>query len=128
MGRKCVSYLRVSGASQVEGDGFTRQRQAIEHYAKVSDLKIVAEFQDEGISGTNELENRPGLQALVQRIAGNGVRIVLVEHADRLARKLLVQETILEKLRGLGVTVIASDGTDLTVEDGDPTRKLIRQI
>lgn len=128
MARKCVSYLRVSGASQVQGDGFIRQRHAIEHYAKISDLKIVGEFQDEGVSGTNELENRPGLQQLMQRIAGNGVRIVLVEHADRLARKLLVQETILEKLRGLGVSVIASDGTDLTVEDGDPTRKLIRQI
>jgi len=54
---------------------------------------------------------------------------VLIERADRLARDLMVSEVILGQFRDLGVTVIeAEGGSDLTVADGDPTRKLIRQV
>ena len=59
----------------------------------------------------------------------NGVRVVLVERADRLARDLIVGELILNQLRELGVKVIAADsGTELTAGDEDPTRTLIRQV
>ena len=34
-GMTAISYLRVSGNGQVEGDGFTRQREAIYRYAKL---------------------------------------------------------------------------------------------
>jgi len=128
MARKCLSYLRVSGASQVKGDGFPRQREAIAKFCKANDLILVDEFVDEGVSGTNELEDREGLSALLQRIATNGVRVVVVENASRLARDLLIAETILAGFRKLGVTVLASDGVDLTVADGNPTQILIRQI
>lgn len=41
----------------------------------------------------------------------------------------MVGEIILSEFRSLGAQVIAADsGTDLTVEDGDPTRKLLRQM
>jgi DNA invertase Pin-like site-specific DNA recombinase len=57
------------------------------------------------------------------------VRLVLVERADRLARDLMVGEIILAEFRSLGVQVIdASSGTDLTVEDDDPTWTLMRQM
>jgi len=52
-----------------------------------------------------------------------------VERADRLARDLMVSEILLAEFRKLGVKVIAADSdTDLTVEDGDPTRTLMRQM
>ena len=123
------SYLRVSGNGQIAGDGFTRQREAIDRYAKVNGLTLVGEYRDEGVSGTKELENRPGLAALLDRIETNGVNILLVERADRLARDLMVSEVILGQFRDLGVKVIeAEGGTDLTAGDGDPTRVLIRQV
>jgi DNA invertase Pin-like site-specific DNA recombinase len=63
------------------------------------------------------------------RIRANGIRLVLVERADRLARDLMVGEIILGEFRALGVSVVAADsGTDLTVGDDDPTRVLIRQV
>ena len=63
------------------------------------------------------------------RMRSNGVRLVLVERADRLARDLMVGEVLLAEFRKLGVTVIAADsGTDLTAGDDDPTRVLIRQV
>lgn len=126
---KAVSYLRVSGLGQVEGDGFPRQREAVESFAKRAGLVIVDEYRDEGVSGANELDDRPGLGELINRIETNGVRTVLVENADRVARDLMVFEIILSKFLKMGVQVIeVGGGQDLTVADGNPTRKFIRQV
>lgn len=126
---QAVAYLRVSGLGQIDGDGFDRQRESIAKYALRQGLTVVQEFRDEGVSGTNELADRVGLSALVDRLESNGVRIVLVETASRLARDLMVSEVILARFRAAGVQVIEADsGTDLTVSDGNPTAKLIRQI
>lgn len=127
--QKAFSYLRVSGRGQVEGDGFIRQREAIHRYAQVKEIEIADEFRDEGVSGTKELADREGLTCLFDRLDANGVRLVLTERADRVARDLIVGEIILGQFRERGVTVIECEGgQDLTVADGDPTRKLIRQI
>ena len=55
---KAFAYLRVSGRGQIEGDGFTRQLEAITRYAKVNDIKIVEVFKDGGISGTKDVTER----------------------------------------------------------------------
>jgi len=129
MAKKALAYLRVSGLGQVKGDGFPRQEAAVTKYAKANGLTVLETFKDEGASGTLELADRDGLGQLLDRIESNGVKIVLIEQADRLARDLMVSELILGQFRDLGVTVIAADsGTDLTVSDGDPTRTLIRQV
>jgi DNA invertase Pin-like site-specific DNA recombinase len=126
---KALGYLRVSGKAQVEGDGFPRQREAIHRYAKAHGIDVVEECRDEGVSGTKDLDDREGLGALMARIGANGVRLVLVERADRLARDLMVSEVLLTEFRNLGVAVVAADsGTDLTAGDDDPTRVLIRQV
>lgn len=66
---------------------------------------------------------------MLDRVEHDRVKTVLVETASRLARDLMVQELVLAQFRKAGVRVIAADaGTDLTVADGDPTRKLIRQV
>jgi DNA invertase Pin-like site-specific DNA recombinase len=127
--KKALAYLRVSGKGQINKDGFPRQRESIRKYAKANSLEIVAEYRDEGVSGTKELEDRQGLAALLDHIESNGVQIVLVERADRLARDLMVSEVILGQFRDLGVSVISVDsGIDLTTGDDDPTRTLIRQV
>lgn len=129
MKTKAFSYRRVSGKSQIEGDGFTRQDETIRRYAKANRIEIVQEFRDEGVSGTKEAFDRPGLTDLFVAMRANGVRLVLVETASRLARDLMVGEIILEEFRKLGAKVIAADsGVDLTAGNDDPTSVLIRQI
>ena len=122
-----VSYLRVSGIGQIDGDGFDRQREAIERFAKSRKLELVAEYREEGVSGTNELADRTALAACLDRVENNGVKIVIIETANRLARDLMVQEVILSQFREAGVQVLGADGTDLTNDD-NPTAKLIRQV
>jgi len=127
--KRALAYLRVSGKGQIKKGGFPRQRDAIRKYAKANSLEIVGEYRDEGVSGTKELERRQGLATLLDHIESNGIQIVLVERADRLARDLMVSEVILGQFRDLGVSVIAADsGVDLTAGDDDPTRTLIRQV
>lgn len=125
---QAVAYLRVSGKGQIDGDGFPRQRSAIVRYGKRHGVQIVREFRDEGVSGSVEGVDRPGLSDLIEFILGDGVRTVLVEHSDRLARDLIVGEIIYRTFREHGVRVIAAaSGIDLTADDDD-TKKLIRQV
>jgi len=125
---QAVSYVRVSGKGQADGDGPERQRQAIARFAKASGVTVLEEFSDLGVSGTRELESRPGLAALLDRLESNGVRTVIVERADRLARDLMVQEVIVGQFTKIGARILTADGIDLTTSDDDPTRKMIRQI
>jgi DNA invertase Pin-like site-specific DNA recombinase len=113
----------------VDGDTWDRQTAAITKYAKHHGMEVVDEFRDAGVSGTKDLDNRPGLAALLDRVENNGVRVVLVENATRLARDLMVSEVILQQLSAVGCSVVAADsGTDLTADTDDPTRRLIRQV
>ena len=88
---------------------------------------IVDWFYDAAVSGADPIEARPGFTALLARIAGNGVRTIIVETANRFARDLMVQEVGFAMLRDLGVTLIAADSPSSFLDDG-PTSKLIRQI
>lgn len=126
--RVAVSYVRVSGLGQVEGDGLDRQRRKIADYAKRNRLQVVAEFSDPGVSGATVAEHREGFSKLLDHVRGGRVQVVLIENMSRLSRDLLVSEVALRTLADLDVQVIAAeDGTDLG-EDDSPTRVMVRQI
>ena len=126
---KAFSYLRVSGKGQVDGDGFPRQRETVAKYAARHHIEIEREFCEKGVSGTKDAFDREALTDLFVALKANGVRLVLVERADRLARDLMVSEILLGEFRKIGVRVVSAEcGTELTVEDNDPTKKLIRQV
>lgn len=127
---KAVAYMRCSGMGQTLGDTWERQTSAIHSYAIANDIEIVDEYRDEGISGKTELEGRSGLAACLERVENNGVKLVLVESADRLARDSLIAEIIIRQFQKAGVRVVtAAGGVDLTAgDDSNPTAKLVRQI
>src|SRR3954452_12392418 len=105
--KKAFAYLRVSGKGQVHGDGFPRQLKAIKDYATAHGYKLVKVFQERGVSGTKDLENRPALQDLLLALYSNGVHTVIIEKLDRLARDLMVQETIIGDLRKQRIELIS---------------------
>ncbi len=120
------AYLRVSGMGQVDGDGFTRQADAISRYSTANGIHIAQTFREEGVSGTKDLDDRPALQDLLLAIEGGDVRIVIIEALNRLARDLMIQETILGDFRKRGITVISVAEPDLCGDD--PSRVLMRQL
>lgn len=124
---KACAYLRVSGQGQLDGDGFARQEKAARDYAKAHGIEIVGVFREEGVSGTKE--ERPALARMLVDLEenGHGIKTVIIERLDRLARDLMVQEAIIRDFQKNGFDLIsATEGADLLAED--PTRKLVRQV
>jgi DNA invertase Pin-like site-specific DNA recombinase len=124
-----VGYVRTSSAANVgaEKDSEPRQRRAIERFAKSAGFQIVDWFRDPAVSGADPIESRPGFAALLNRIEGNGVRVVLVEDASRFARDLMAQELGIGVLLKLGMRVLTANGDDLTETD-DHMKVAMRQI
>jgi DNA invertase Pin-like site-specific DNA recombinase len=88
-------------------DSEKRQRQAIAAHAKVAKFEIAAEdwFYEPAVSGADPIDTRPGFNRLLDRIEGNGVRVVIVEDASRFARDLITQELGILSLIKLKVRV-----------------------
>jgi DNA invertase Pin-like site-specific DNA recombinase len=64
---------------------------------------------------------------MLDRIAGNGVRCIIVESPDRFARDLMVQLIGHDYLKSLGIELILASAPDLFTED-TPTAVLVRQL
>jgi DNA invertase Pin-like site-specific DNA recombinase len=127
--KSAVAYLRTSSAANVGADKDSEKRQlaAIEAYAKMAGFRIVDTFYDAAVSGADPVHMRPGFAAMLKRIEGNGVRVILVETANRFARDIMVQETGWQFLRERGVDLIAADSPAAFIDD-TPTSKMIRQL
>jgi DNA invertase Pin-like site-specific DNA recombinase len=123
-----VAYLRTSSATNAgpDKDSDKRQRAAIAAFAKAHGYVIIAEFYDAAVSGADPIADRRGFKAMLDRIAGNGVRCILVESPDRFARDLTVQLTGHDYLRSLGVELVPTSAPDFFTTD-TPTAVLVRQ-
>ncbi len=60
-----------------------RQRGTIERFAQAHGYALAGEFYDAAVSGADPIETRPGFAAMLERIEGNRVRVVIVEDASR---------------------------------------------
>jgi Resolvase, N terminal domain len=96
------SWFTNSGPDK---DSDKRQRAAVVAFAKAHGFVIVEEFADV-VSGADPIDERSGFARMLERIAGNGVRTILIESPDRFARDLTVQLTGHDKLKALGVSLI----------------------
>jgi DNA invertase Pin-like site-specific DNA recombinase len=126
---EAIAYLRTSSATNAgpDKDSDKRQRAAIAAFAKAHGYVVVAEFYDAAVSGADPIAERPGFKAMLDKIAGNGVRCILVESPDRFARDLTVQLTGHDFLKSLGISLIPATAPDFFTEE-TPTAVLVRQV
>lgn len=120
---QAFSYLRVSSPGQLAGDGFARQRSTINEYARAHGIQIIEWFSEDA-RGTTAGMDRPAWVDMMVRVVRDGVRVIFIEKLDRLARDLMVQETIVADLQKRGVQLIPVLEPDLCASD--PTRKMLR--
>jgi DNA invertase Pin-like site-specific DNA recombinase len=128
---RAVAYLRVSTDRQAEhGLGLEIQRDALKQWAKREGFRLVAWCTDEGVSGSNGLEDRDGLAEALDWLRDGQADALAVYRLDRLARDLVVQEQLLAEVWRLGAEVYstASGEADLRDDPDDPSRRMIRQI
>ena len=129
---KIVGYLRVSTDQQAErGLGLEVQRQGIKGWAKTAGHRVVEWTSDEGVSGSNGLEDRLGLAEALEHLRLGAADGLVVYRLDRLARDLVLQEQLVAEIWRLGAQVFSASLAEVAflIDDpDDPSRKLIRQV
>ena len=125
--KKAVGYLRVSSKGQLKGAGLDDQQKAVESFAKKNGFTIVR-FYKEAKTGTTD--DREQLTEMIADLIANGVKTIVVDALDRLARDSHVQQILLAKLEAEGITLInALTGDDVTAAmREDPMARAMVQI
>ncbi len=129
---KTSAYLRVSTDKQAEeGNGLDVQRQAVRAWARAHSHRVTSWHSDEGVSGSNGLDSRVSLPDAVAEVRAGRAAGLVVYRLDRLARDLILQETLLAEIAAAGGRVFSTfAGEQEVIEDDpeDPSRRLIRQV
>ena len=127
---EAVGYARVSGASQVDKDGFPRQMAAIKACCESKGMTLVHEYHEEAVPGKLDEEHRPAFQRMIADLLSNGCRTSVIESMQRLARAYRTQEHLIIYLASKGISLISADtGEDITAAMmGDPMRRALVQI
>jgi DNA invertase Pin-like site-specific DNA recombinase len=128
-----VEYRRVStrGQAGVDRYGLTAQKRDNRSWAGAHGHHIIRTCTDEGVSGTLEAADRPGLQEAIDMLNGpdGGAQGLLVARLDRLARSVTIQEAILAAIWRDGHAVFTADGGEVPRDDvDDPMRQAMREM
>lgn len=99
MSKRIAIYTRVSQDSQTTEN----QRRELLAVAQRNGWEIVAEYEDQGISGAKGREQRPGYDALMKAIARREIDMVACWAVDRLGRSLQNLVTFLTEINAKGV-------------------------
>lgn len=127
---KLSAYARISTVTQEAGFGIAIQHDIMSKWARDNGHHITR-FRDETESGGEGLDTRTGLANCIADIAEGLTKGIVVARLDRLARDLILQETIISELSRYGGSVFscqAGEDAFLRDDDQDASRKLIRQI
>ena len=130
---RITAYVRVSTDKQAAEDrlGKPVQEKAIRAYARAHGLRVVSWHYDDGISGSNGLDSREGLPLALAEVRDGTAEGIIVYRLDRLARDLIIQETLLAEVKRMGGQTFTTSGAEadfLNDDPNDPSRKLIRQV
>lgn len=127
-----VVYLRVSTDVQGEqGQGLAVQEEACRAWLRSGRHRLVAVCSDVGRSGLADAADRPGLAEAMAYVLGDEADGIVVYRLDRLARDVVLQETLLAELGQRGAQLHSCSATEdahLGDDPDDPTRALVRRI
>lgn len=113
-------YLRVSTSRQVlDGVGLETQEAKCRAHATHMGWPVAHVFSDEGLSGRDGIEDRPGLAALISAVEATPGAVVIVYSISRLARRQRLLWNLLDYRDGHGLPVVsATEPFDLTTPMG----------
>lgn len=123
---KLAAYIRVSTEGQVDAFGKDIQREAINRWAALNGHVVEAYYAEDAVSGKTDGGERPVLRELLEN--SKSFDGVVAFDATRIARRLVVQETLLALVWATGLRVFTTTAGELTQDEEDPTKVLIRQI
>lgn len=91
-------YLRLSreDGDSTESNSISNQRQIIKSYARDNDFKVVAEYVDDGFSGSNF--DRPKFKKMIQDLEEKKFRTIIVKDLSRFGRDYIESGKYLQKI------------------------------
>ncbi len=108
--KKAVIYTRTSSKPELDRDG---QREDI--LARFGgEYEIVGEYHDVA-SGTQEIQDRPGLKAMLDAVAKGEVEVLVCSDLIRLTRHLSPE--IIGTIQKAGVQIVTADGREISQAD-----------
>lgn len=122
---KAYLYCRVSGQGQLDQDGPVRQLDAMHAFCAAGNIEIVEEFTE---AYTGKELDRPVLQKIIGMILENGVRTIIVEKLDRLARDVVTQELLIRDFQRNKIILLSASPSEQDLCSHDPGRVMLRQI
>ena len=118
-------YLRVSSEEQRDRETIEIQRDFLEQYCNLHELEVTDVYEDNGVSGTIPVHERPEGRRLIEDAKEGGFGAVLVYRLDRLGRSLLVIVDAHDRLEEAGVAM--RSGTE-PIDTSNPSGRLIFQM
>lgn len=91
-------YLRLSreDGDSTESNSISNQRQIIKSYARDNDIKVVAEYVDDGFSGSNF--DRPKFKKMIQDLEEKKFKTIIVKDLSRFGRDYIESGKYLQKI------------------------------
>lgn len=91
-------YLRLSreDGDSTESNSISNQRQIIKSYARDNDFKVVAEYVDDGFSGSNF--DRPKFKKMIQDLEDKKFKTIIVKDLSRFGRDYIESGKYLQKI------------------------------
>lgn len=121
-----AGYIRVSTEGQVDAYGKDVQRNYINEWAAANGHQVTEWFEEDGVSGKTDTAERPALSEILEN--SNRFEGIVFFDATRIARRLVIQETLLGLIWAAGLTVFTTTAGEIEMDEEDPTRILIRQV
>lgn len=123
---KAIGYARVTSHDNKTGKTIPLQEKSIKGHAAAAGWKLLAIYKDEALSGSNGLDTRRGLASALSALEGREAEVLIISEYSRLARDLVIQETLIQQLASIGVRVVAV--MEPEVGGDEHTRTLVRQV
>jgi site-specific DNA recombinase len=118
---KAVTYSRYSNEEHQRATSIEDQQRNCRKRAEAEGWRIVAEYADKGVSGTDN--RRPQYLRMQAAAATKEFDVLLLEDLSRFSRDSVNQETVIRRLEFQGIRIISvSDGYDSTSK----ARKMLR--
>lgn len=128
-GKKCVLYVRVSTAMQVDGYSLDGQKNMLKQFAEREGMEIINIYEDAGKSGKS-IEGRPAFQQMILDIQnGLSINYVIVYKLSRFGRNAADVLNSLEELQTYDVNLISlEEGIDSSQTTGKLLISLLSAI
>jgi site-specific DNA recombinase len=117
--QQLIGAIYVRSASSLPEDVYDvdEQRFRIEKFALQDEAQIVKFYEDLGVSGLSDPQQRPGMSALLEDARKGEFNVLYIARLDRLSRRVEYMVDIVRQLRDAGVKIKVGEQGEVINEE-----------